>query len=252
MKRQFTYLCRCMALVLTGLLLATAGQAVNDEVHDLVPAQEEISHTLTDDAWKTLLVNPWNALPENFQVDLVSLKNGLQVDKRIYDDLNAMLIDCRAAGLQPIVCSAYRDYAYQNRLYQNKIARLCAAGYDQVTAQKEAGRWVAIPGTSEHQTGLALDIVSRDYQLLDEKQADTAEQQWFMEHSWKYGFILRYPENKTEITGIGYEPWHYRYVGREAAAVIYESGQCLEEYLNSIEDLKEAVLPPLLNCLIPT
>ena len=184
--------------------------------------------------WRLLLVNPWNALPEGYEMDLVTLSNGLKVDQRIYEDLEAMLSACREEGLNPIVCSAYRTQATQERLYNNKIARLRAAGWTGEALLTEAARWVAPPGTSEHQTGLALDIVSAGYQVLDEKQEDTAEQQWLMEHSWEYGFILRYPEDKTEITGIGYEPWHYRYVGRETAAAIYESGLCLEEYLATL------------------
>lgn len=184
--------------------------------------------------WRLLLVNPWNMLPENYQMELTTLSNGLKVDARIDEDLQAMLSACREAGLQPIVCSAYRTQATQVRLYNNKIARLRAAGWDESTLLTEAARWVAPPGTSEHQTGLALDIVSAGYQLLDEAQADTAEQQWLMEHCWEYGFILRYPEDKTDITGIGYEPWHYRYVGRETAAAIRESGLCLEEYLQTL------------------
>ena len=95
----------------------------------------------------------------------------------------------------------------------------------------EAEKWVAVPGTSEHQTGLALDIISLYYQVLDKNQENTAEQKWLMENSYKYGFILRYPSDKSEITGINYEPWHYRYVGKEAAKEIYEMGLCLEEYL---------------------
>ena len=181
--------------------------------------------------WQLRLVNSRNPLPEDFTVELVSLKNGLQVDRRIYDDLNAMLSDCWAAGLKPVVCSAYRSHATQVRLYNNKIARLRAAGWSAEAAPAEAARWVAVPGTSEHQTGLALDMVSMNYQMLDEKQADTPEQQWLMAHSWEYGFILRYPEEKQSVTGIGYEPWHYRYVGRKAAAAMHDSGQCLEEYL---------------------
>ncbi len=178
--------------------------------------------------WRLLLVNPWNTLPEDYEMKLAPLSNGLKVDERIYDDLNAMLSACREDGLQPIVCSAYRTEATQVRLYNNKIARLRAAGWDSATLLQEAARWVAVPGTSEHQTGLALDIVAASYQLLDEAQEDTAEQKWLMEHCWEYGFILRFPEDKTEITGIGYEPWHYRYVGRETAKAIHDSGLCLE------------------------
>jgi len=108
--------------------------------------------------------------------------------------------------------------------------------------EAEAARWVAKPGTSEHQTGLALDIVAAGYQILDEEQEDTAEQKWLMENSWKYGFILRYPSEKSDITGIGYEPWHYRYVGKAAAADIYRTGVCLEEYLS--QEGPEAELAP--------
>ena len=190
-----------------------------------------------EEDWQLLLVNPWNELPEDYEVELATLANGLQVDARIYDDLSAMLTACWDAGLSPIVCSAYRTEATQTRLYSNKVARVRASGVPEAQVEAEAAKCVAPPGTSEHQTGLALDIVAASYQILDEQQEDTAEQQWLMENSWKYGFILRYPAEKSDITGIGYEPWHYRYVGREAAAEIHRTGVCLEEYLG------KAVLP---------
>ncbi|MCB6367700.1 M15 family metallopeptidase, partial [Intestinibacillus massiliensis] len=94
-----------------------------------------------------------------------------------------------------------------------------------------AAVWVAVPGTSEHQLGLAVDLVSLSNQNLNHSQENTALQKWLMKNSWKYGFILRYPSDKSSITGIGYEPWHYRYVGKKAAKAIYEQGVCLEEYL---------------------
>ena len=225
---------RTSAAVLAGLALSSSalasGTAATPE--GTVPAVQITAPARQQD-WRLLLVNAWNLLPESYTVELVRLKNGLQVDKRIYDDLNAMLTDCRAAGLEPIVCSAYRTQATQTRLYNNKVSRLRAAGYSLEDAKVEAARWVAPPGTSEHQTGLALDLVSLDYQLLDEKQEQTPEQQWLMAHSWEYGFVLRYPSDKSAITGIGYEPWHYRYVGKEAAKAMYESGQCLEEYVGA-------------------
>ena len=90
---------------------------------------------------------------------------------------------------------------------------------------------MARPGASEHQTGLAVDIVDINYQLLDEGQEDTAVQIWLMAHCAEYGFILRYPTDKSELTGVSYEPWHYRYVGTEAARAIMGGGLCLEEYL---------------------
>jgi len=181
--------------------------------------------------WQLLLVNPWNEMPEDYEVHLKTLPDGMKVDEKAYDDLTAMLQACRDAGLAPKICSAYRTQSKQTYLYNNKIARLRKAGYSKEAALEEAGRWVARPGTSEHQLGLAVDIVSTSYQALTKKQEKTAEQKWLMEHCWEYGFILRYPNDKSEITGIGYEPWHYRYVGAEIAQDVRKSGLCFEEYL---------------------
>ena len=228
LNRCFSKLCLLLAAVL--LVQGTPAQAAesSEEMHLAVEAATTPAGV---EEWQMLLVNGDNPLPEDFTVELAPLENGMKADKRIYADLTAMLKDCRAAGLKPKICSAYRDAATQTRLHKNKIARLRAAGFGREEAEREAARWVAAPGTSEHQIGLALDLVSESYQILDEKQAETPEQQWLMAHSWEYGFILRYPTDKSEITGIGYEPWHYRYVGRPLAAAIYESGLCLEEYL---------------------
>jgi len=181
--------------------------------------------------WQLLLVNPWNEMPEDYEVHLKTLPDGMKVDEKAYGDLTAMLQACRDAGLSPKICSAYRTQSKQTYLYNNKIARLRKAGYGKQAAIEEAGRWVARPGTSEHQLGLAVDIVSSSYQALTKKQEKTAEQKWLMENCWEYGFILRYPNEKSEITGIGYEPWHYRYVGREIALDVQKSGLCFEEYL---------------------
>ena len=123
---------------------------------------------------------------------------------------------------------------YQEKLFQNKVSRLIAQGYSEADATVEAGKSVAVPGTSEHQLGLAVDIVDINNQHLDESQESTAVQKWLMEHCWEYGFILRYPNDKSEITGIIYEPWHYRYVGHEDAEQIHSLGVCLEEYLEGV------------------
>ena len=104
-----------------------------------------------------------------------------------------MMDACRAEGLSPVICSAYRSYEKQEELYQKKVDKLVARGYSQSSAEAEAAREVAFPGTSEHQLGLAMDIVDLNNQNLDESQEDTAVQKWLMEHSWEYGFILRYP-----------------------------------------------------------
>ena len=164
-------------------------------------------------------------------MELCDVGEGKQVDVRCRDELLDMMADCRSAGLSPVIRSAYRTDSYQSSLYENKVRRLQAEGLSDSEARAEAATVVALPGTSEHQTGLALDIVDAGYQELDEAQENTPVQQWLMRNSWRYGFILRYPTGKSDITGIIYEPWHYRYVGRDAARAIYESGLCLEEYL---------------------
>lgn len=184
-----------------------------------------------DAEWNMILVNPWNKLPDDFEVKLTQLKNGHSVDERAYPDLQQMMDDARAAGLAPIICSSYRTNAKQTTLFTNQVNSYLSRGYEYDDAIAEAGKWVAVPGTSEHQTGLAVDIVATSYQILDEAQEDTAEQKWLMENSYKYGWILRYPSDKSELTGIYYEPWHYRYVGKSAAQEIYEKGICFEEYL---------------------
>ena len=177
-----------------------------------------------------ILINYENFLPDDWEVDLVELRNGEQVDRIAYDSLQKMMDDCRAEGYNPLICSSYRTYEKQTRLYNNQIQKYINMGYPEDQAKIEAGKWVAVPGTSEHQTGLALDIVSIENQNLDESQLKNPCQQWLMEHCYDYGFILRYPVDKSDITKIGFEPWHYRYVGIKAAQEIREKGICLEEY----------------------
>ena len=194
----------------------------------------EMPEVLEDD-WQLLLVNPWNPMPEGYRVELTKLRGGHAVDARAYPDLQRMMDDCRAAGLEPLICSSYRTMETQQRLYENKIRRLMNEGLSRKEATAQAGTVVAVPGTSEHQTGLAVDLVDKSYQHLDTAQESTAVQQWLMENSWKYGFILRYPEEKSAVTGIIYEPWHYRYVGVDAAREMRELGLCLEEYIEWLD-----------------
>ena len=205
------------------------GANQSDNAREIQPAEPQ--ETPAADDWRLLLVNKQNPLPDDYSIQTVELRNGLQVDERCYPDLQAMMDACREEGLAPVICSAYRTREYQENLYQSQIEKQLARGYSREHAETAAGEQVAVPGTSEHQLGLAVDIVDIDYQLLDSSQEDTAVQKWLMEHSWEYGFILRYPDGKSEITGITYEPWHYRYVGRENAEQIHRGGVCLEEYL---------------------
>ncbi len=197
---------------------------------------DSIDKMTTDTSeWYLLLVNSWNRIPDDFSVELKQLKNGHAIDERAYPDLQDMMDAMRAEGLSPLICSSYRTNEKQKTLFDNKVSQYVSKGYSKTAAEAEAGKLVAVPGTSEHQTGLAVDIVDTSYQILDEQQENTQVQKWLIENSYKYGFILRYPSDKSDITGISYEPWHYRYVGKIAAKEMYEKGVCLEEYIDMLK-----------------
>lgn len=177
------------------------------------------------------VVNPWNPLPEDWVCDLVTLSDGRRVDSRCYEAFEEMTAACRDAGYAPFLCSAYRTQETQQSLYDNKVQRLMNSGMGEEEAKVEAAKAVAVPGTSEHQLGLAVDIVDANMQDLTDEQENTETQKWLMANSWRYGFIHRYPNDKTDITGIIYEPWHYRYVGKAAAQDIFNRDITLEEYV---------------------
>ena len=175
--------------------------------------------------WNLMLVNSRYRIPDDYSVELIRLSNGEQVDSRIYPDLQEMFDDARGDGYNLFVRAGYRSGEDQEDLMEDKIETYRQEGYSQREAEREAEKWVAKPGTSEHELGLAVDINA-------EGQTDGNRlYQWLAEHSWKYGFILRYPAEKEEITGIDYEPWHFRYVGKQAAKEMYEQDLCLEEYV---------------------
>lgn len=186
-----------------------------------------------------ILVNKWHFLPEDYSADPVTLPNGQMIASDCYEPLMRMLEDCAAAGGSPIVCSGYRPHDKQVYLYGEQINRWLYSGYGQEEAEGLAATAVAIPGTSEHELGLAADIYSSENMSLDESQIYTFTQQWLMENCWRYGFVLRYPKDKSDITGIIFEPWHYRYVGKEHARKIHEAGICLEEYLEETDHPEE-------------
>ena len=222
-NEKWSFVRGCSLLGISLLLLLAvlfSGCAPQDDIDD---GQADI---LT-------LVNPWHSLEEDYVPPLASLNDGTELDARALDALIQLLQACRENNGTPYVCSAYRSYETQSDLYEDKVGRMMASGMNEELARIAAAREVAAPGTSEHQLGLSVDIIDSEYTVLDEAQANTPTQQWLMKNSWRYGFILRYPEGKSEITGIIYEPWHYRYVGKEAAEDIYESGLCLEEWLET-------------------
>ena len=203
-------------------------EKVNDESDDFeddFDNFDEAPDGLEHD-WRLTLVNKWNPLPERVETEIVELANGERVDKRIYPYLQKMFDDARAAGIYPIVRSGYRTRREQEEIYDGRIQEYQAEGMSAEEAKAETELWVAVPGTSEHELGLAVDINA------DKIHSGGAEvYAWLKDHAHLYGFINRYPSDKTEITGVANEPWHYRYVGVETAAEIYERGICLEEYL---------------------
>ena len=176
--------------------------------------------------WELIVVNKWNTIPDGYQTELTTLSNGKQVDSRIYPALQDLFDAMRADGIYPIVREGYRTTTDQQSILDDKIKAYEQEGLSSLLAKKMASEWVAAPGTSEHQLGIAVDInVDKTKSTNDEVYT------WLAEHAWEYGFILRYPKDKENVTGTGYEPWHYRYVGKEAAKEIWQEGCCLEEYV---------------------
>lgn len=172
-----------------------------------------------------ILVNSRNKIPDGYAPELTELSNGERVDSGIYPDLQKMFDDMRAEGIYPVVGEGYRTGDKQRQLLEDKIHAFENEGYSRKKSEAMAKEWVAAPGTSEHELGLAVDINA------DKKKSNNQEvYDWLYENAYRYGFILRYPFSKSPITGIDYEPWHYRYVG-ECAEEIHNSGLCLEEWL---------------------
>ena len=153
-------------------------------------------------------------------------EEGKYVDERIFVALNDLFEDARTEGVYPIIRDAYRSEEEQKEIMDDKIQAYKNEGYPEVLAKHFAKDWVAEPGTSEHQLGLAVDI-NADKSLCTNETV----YEWLAENAYKYGFILRYPKDKEDITETAYEPWHYRYVGKEAAMEMYENNLCLEEYV---------------------
>ena len=185
--------------------------------------------------WQLVLVNKQHPVPEDYSFTLGTIAGSMKCDIRIISDLMDMLSAAKEDGVELMVCSPYRDYNRQTVLFNRKIDYYMDKGYSYVEAYKIASITVTVPGASEHQIGLALDIVSNTYSSLDTGFGETDAGIWLKEHGFEYGFILRYPLGKEYITGIQYEPWHYRYVGKTAATLIMNQGITLEEFLEDLE-----------------
>ena len=218
------------SLLFLIILCMMAGKVLNSDF-TLLPLDNITHHVASEDnGWNLILVNRNSYIPDDYKVELTELSNGEKVDSRIYPELQEMFNDARAQGYGLFVREGYRTQEEQQQLLDEKIEAYENEGKSKSEAKKLAEQWVAIPGTSEHQLGIAVDI-----------NADTTKSSsddvysWLAENAHKYGFIKRYPSDKTDITSVINEPWHYRYVGKEAALEIYSQGMCLEEYIDTLE-----------------
>lgn len=190
------------------------------------------------DDWRLVLINPTHSIEKELDMEFDEVQ-GYKFDSRIAGKVRELIAAAKEDGYSLAIVSGYRTMDRSRMLYANKIAEYRNMGYDEATARVEAAKWVAPPGTSEHHSGLAMDIVSGNYYTkysdLVEEFENEPEAVWLRENCARFGFILRFPKDKTDITKINYEPWHFRYVGEEHARIIMEQGLCLEEYLGETD-----------------
>ncbi len=217
-KRHFRTL---LAVFLAVFMLTVAGDVLHKNGSSAKEATMENGKML-------ILVNDESTVPEDYETKLITLSNGEEVDSDIYPNLQKMFDDMRAEGLYPTVVSGYRDGEEQEEIFESKYASFRGQGYGRRQARELTEKWVAEPGTSEHETGLAVDINP------DREKSGDEVYGWLSENAHRYGFVKRYPEDKTDITGIANEPWHYRYVGETAAREMKKKDMCLEEYIEYI------------------
>lgn len=249
-KKRVVKIFFCMEAILlsvVGFIFYMVGKSVTERklqeqiqvsvVEDTLvyPVEYEEEKNVTDSnilERDILLVNKENCLPEDYKVTLLTLPDGVnRAAKEAYQPLCDMLEAGRKEGLDFEICSSYRDVERQRELFDEDVNALLQIGYSYSEAYEEVAKETMPPGYSEHSTGLAFDIVALDYQMLDDGQEQTEENKWLQEHCAEYGFILRYPKGKEDITSISYESWHFRYVGKEVAEYIMKEGITLEEYL---------------------
>lgn len=182
--------------------------------------------------WAAILVSPSSELPDGFTVELADFEGG-RVDARILGICEEMFADAKEDGVTLQLVDAYRSYELQKSLFEDKVDSYLAKGYSRSDAEAKAATITARPNTSEHQTGLALDIVTPSYTKRNKGFASTDAFKWLDANAQDYGFTMRYKKDKVSVTGVIYEPWHWRFVGVTAAKAMKESGECLEEYLGA-------------------
>ena len=195
-----------------------------------VPTPEPPAVDLSD--WKLRLIRYEYPLGEDFvPEDLTVIEGNERMDGRVAPYMKELIANARAAGYSVYVCSGYRDYETQSIIYWRHIYDYQNQGMTYEEADAKTRLAVNYPGCSEHQSGLTADILEYSTQPMEPYIGGSGLMLWLEEHCAEYGFVIRYPDGKTDITGVEYEPWHLRYVGEEAAAYIMENNLCLEEFL---------------------
>lgn len=206
----------CILILSIPIVIVIASKYVYEKI--IVPKQYS-------DDWNLVLVDRTYAIPSDYEINLITLTNEQQVDERIYPYLQQMFDAARSEGLQLFVRSGYRSAADQEAVYEQYVNDYMQQGYTKQEAEAQADTYVAPVNHSEHQLGIAVDINA------DGDTPDEDVYAWLDAHAYTYGFIRRYPPDKVSITNVSNEPWHYRYVGKEAATIMKENNLCLEEYL---------------------
>ncbi len=184
--------------------------------------------------WRLIIANKQYPLPESYKINVSYVSGNYRLDSRIVDAYNSMITAAKNDGITLKIISGFRTYQGQTTLFNNKVNQYLNQGYSRDKAKELAAQYVAPPGTSEHLTGLAVDLISTNWYSynsdLNSNFEKTKEFEWLYNNCAEFGFVLRYPKDKVDITGYAYEPWHYRYVGVEAAKEIMDNKICLEEY----------------------
>ncbi len=213
-----------------------SSEVKEDAVKDVNKDEQVEISSFDKDDWKIMLINKQHSIPEDYEFTLATIKGSMKCDERIIPELQEMMQAAKDDGVSLVIRSPYRDYERQIYLFNRKIKNYMKGQMSYLESYRTTAQAVTVPGASEHQVGLALDITSDTYTSLTEGFADTQAGKWLAQHSYEYGFILRYPDGKQDITGISFEPWHFRYVGKVAAKYIYDHELTLEEFTAQLNE----------------
>lgn len=214
--------------------IATTSDASTEATDPNAQLKEKALSLYNENQKLLILVNQDVALPENYEFETHTLNSGLIIDEQCYIDLYRMLKACNDSGYHYNIISAYRDKETQQGILEKNIQQYLDEGMSQEDAEKKTKETVQEVGHSEHETGLALDITDEETYLLTEDLEKNETVKWFMKNCYSYGFVLRYPKDKEDITKISYEPWHFRYVGEDVAKFMFDNNLCLEEFYKLI------------------